>query len=410
MLPLLYNSEVAALMLIWYTWRKALIHYTMKKKSMLCGALFVLVVFVVAPPVIAKVSVSVNGSSNGTALYGYKGPSGIHSAIRVAKSGGSILKARSRAVFHQFKVIIGNEVVSNGTDGDDDLTHVRAGSMFYGKAKFIGARKGQTVKNFKIKYHVDGSLSCFTPDDSVPEGYSLASVETQVRFNGVNRFAGTASVDGLTGYDGGTGDLAGEFDGDTYSVSIDKDFTMPLGKVRDGRTYPMLFFGATLVSYASDVPIDYCEADFFNSSDMSVTEETKKKSGSVVFTSARNVETYAIPETYSFSTFPDVTVYIEDEDEEFLNSIDVNTVLLFDRLGDSGSLQPFGGIGDVGDADSDGIPDRGVVFLGLDTYNPNLYSLLYNYIFFPQDPLTLYIVGDTEDGEPFMSKLLFHVE
>lgn len=372
--------------------------------------LFLMVFFFGALPAIAKVTVSVNGSSNGTALYAYKGPSGIDRAIRVAKSGGSIVKARSRAVFHKFKVIIGNEVISSGTSGDDELTHVRAGSLFYGKAKFIGAKKGQKVNNFKIKYHIDGGLSCYTPDDSVPEGYSIANVETQVRFNGVDRFVGDATVDGLTGFDGGTGDLAGEFIGDTYDVTIDKDVTVPLGKVRDGRTYPMLFFGATLVSYAEDVPIDYCEADFFNTSDMSVSEETKKKSGSFVFTPARVVDTYADPSAFSFSTFPDVTVYVEDPDEELLNSIDVNTVQLFERLGDSGSVQPWGGILDVGDADQDGIPDRGLVFKGLDSDHENLYSILYNYIFFPQDPLTLYLIGETEDGEPFMSKLLFHVE
>lgn len=383
----------------------------MNKKITLFAALFGFVFFVMAVPVIAKVTVSVNGSSNGTVLYGYKGPSGIDAPIRTSQNGGSILRARARAVFHKFKVIIGNEVISSGTSGDDELTHVRAGSLFYGKAKFIGAKKGQKVNNFKIKYHIDGGLNCYTPDDSVPEGYSLASVETQVRFNGVDRFAGTAQVDGLTGFDGGTGDLAGEFIGDTYDVTIDKNVTVPLGKVRDGRTYPMLFFGATLVSYAEDVPIDYCAADFFNTSDMSVTEETKKKFGRFEFTPARNVTTYADPSAFNFSTFPDVTVYVEDPDEELLNSIDVNTVLLFERFGDSGYIQPWGGILDeVGDADQDGIPDRGLVFKGLDTEHQNLYSLLYNYIFFPQDPLNLYLVGDTEDGVPFMSKLLFHVE
>ncbi len=361
-------------------------------------------------PVQAKVTVAVEGTSNGELLYAWKGPSGLDTLIKASKSAGSIASAKARAVFHRFKVIIGNAVVSAGTTGDEDYTHVRAGSLFFGKAKFIGARKGQVVKNFKILYHINGRLRCYTPEQDLGEGYAMAQVETQVRFNGKNRFAGTATVDGVSGYDGGTGDLAGAFTGDTYDVTVDNDFTMPLGRVRDGRVYSMLFMGATLVSYGAEVPIDYCSADFYNSSDMSVAEETKQTKGYFKFTAAKPVAISADPQPFSFTNLPDVTIYVEDNNEDFLDEIDANTVQLFERIGDTGSIQPWGGILDTGDFDSDGTPDRGLVFKGYDADHTSLWDVLLNSYYGYKDNVYLYLIGETNNGVPFSGKLLFETE
>lgn len=346
----------------------------------------------------AKVSVSINGYSIDDVLSAYKGPSGIDSKITVSQSGGSISSAKARAVFHKHTVNIGNQVISAGTAGDDEATHVRAGSLFFGKARFVAAKPGAKVKNFKILYHLDGSLDCSTSDPDVPEGYALASVETEVNFNNINRFSGAATVDGASGYDGGSGDLAGKFSGSGNAVSIDRNVKVNLGTVRDGKSYPMLFFGATLVSYGADVPIDTCAADFLDTAEFSVAEDIVDSTGQFVITPAKPVTVSYSPNPWPLNTYPDLTIYIESSDEDLLNSIDVNTVQLYERLGDNGSIAAQS-LEDVGDYDSDGIPDRGVVFAGFDLYQQVLLVLL-GYT----DSATMFLIGETDAGTPFMGK------
>lgn len=360
----------------------------------------VMITLLMAMPLVsmAKVSVSINGYSIDDTLYAYKGPSGIDTKITVSQSGGSISSAKARAVFHKHNVNIGNQVISAGTNGDDVATHVRAGSLFYGKAKFVAAKKGARVKNFKIAYHLDGSLECSTPDEDVPEGYSMAYVETSVDFNNINRFSGTATVDGVAGFDGATGDLVGKFSGSGHEVTIERDVKVNLGTLKDGKSYPMLFFGATLVSYGADVPIDTCAADFFDSAQFSVDEDTADSKGQFVITPAQPVTVSYSPNPWPLGTYPDLTVYIEDSDEDLLNSIDVDTVQLYERLGDSGSIAAQS-LEEVGDYDSDGIPDRGVVFAGFDLYQQVLLVLL-GY----SDSATMFLIGETDEGTPFMGK------
>lgn len=372
--------------------------YTSQYMKHLLTSLFVSLLIVSPLASQAKVTAAINGYSIDDVLYAYKGPAGINTKITASATGGSIASAIARAVFHKYNVNIGNQVISAGTSGDPEATHVRAGSMFFGKAKFVAAKQGARVKNFKIVYHLDGSLDCTTPDPQVPEGYSIASVETEVDFNNINRFSGTATVDGATGFDGGTGDLAGKFSGSGNSVSIDKNVKVNLGTLKDGRSYPMLFFGATLVSYGNDVPITTCAADFLNSTQFSVDEDTADTKGKFVITPAQPVSVSYAPNPWPLGTYPDLTVYIENSDEAFLNSIDVTTVQLYERLGDNGEIAAQS-LEEVGDYDSDGVPDRGVVFAGLDLYQQVLLVLLgYG------NSATMYLIGETDAGVPFMGK------
>lgn len=347
----------------------------------------------------AKVTASVNGISNGTVLVGSKGPSGINQRMTVQKSGGSIRRAWARALFRKYDVAIGNEVIAKKTSGDHQATHVRAGSLFFGLAKFVAAKKGQTVRNFKIKYHVDGDLRCEATGKDIPADYSQAMVETQVRFNALNRFAGTGTVDGVTGFDGGTGNLAGKFKQESKKhVRIDRNFTLNLGTLTDGKKYPMLFFGATLVSFAPKVPIKSCAADFYDSSTFTVTEAQAKK-GKVVVTPATPVGLIAKPDPWSFKTGGTLKVSVEHQDTTLLNAIDVNTVQLFQRLGNSGSIQPTG-IEDIGDVDGDGILDRALTFDSL-----SLLQLFDLGIVGLTNRETLFLIAETTTGAALMGSV-----
>lgn len=345
----------------------------------------------------AKVSVTVNGQSNFNLLYGHKGPTGIDTKIKVSRSAGSIATAAARAIFHNHTVNIGNKVVSAGTDGDDYYTTVRAGSLFFGKAKFNAVTPRSTVRNFKINYKVDGSVECFTPDVSVPEDYAWAKVESQIRFNDHNKFAGTETVDGVTGDDGGTGDFVGKFSGDPYQMFIDHTFKVNLGTLRDGRSYPLLFFGATEVGYDADVEITDCAANFMNTSKFSVGSDTTTQKGIFKITPAKELDGVVDPQPWDLNTTPDVTVYVESGNETFLGNIDVNQVQLFERLGGSGSVQPSS-ILDVGDFDGDGIPDRGIVFDG-----STLAQVMEIELMGLKTTPTMYVIGETTAGKPFIS-------
>ena len=353
----------------------------------------------------AKTYVSINGISNGVALYAYKGPELLNKLAKVVKSGGSIAQAKARALFKKHTITIGNVVKSKGTQGDAESTHVRAGSLFFGKAKFKAAKKGQTVKNFPIVYHVDGDLKCYIPDEDVPEDYAIAYVETQVRFNNDDKFIGSALVDGRTGFDGGDGDLAGKFtEKDEYNVSIKKDFSVNLGNLKDGKTYPLLFFGATLVSYAADIPVDYCTADFYSTGEFGVSEKNKKSKGNFTFEPAVTVTATPDSQPWDRSDIPDITVYVESSNTTLINTIDVNQVQLFERLGDVGQIQPKS-ILDTGDFDGDGVSDRGIVFDGL-----QLYTILQLTTLGHKDNPLLYLIGETTSGTPFAGKFRFETQ
>lgn len=361
--------------------------------------------FLLAPvAAVAGVTTSIDGFSNGSLLFGWKATNTINRQITDSASGGTIKEAKNRAIFEKYRVRIGNKVVSTGTAGDEQLTHTRSGSIFFGKAKFIANKPGASVKNFKILYHMDGRLRCKTPDDSVPEGYSLARVETQVGFNGKTVFAGTGTVDGQVGFDGGGLNLAGKFSGSGHEVSIDRNFKLNLGTLKDGKKYPMLFFGATTVSYASDVPISYCEANFQKTSSFTVADDEVKKKGKLEIKPATQVGVSYSPRPWPLTTLPDVTVYLEHKNSALLKAIDINTVQLFTRLGDSGNLQPKS-MGEVSDVDSDGIPDRGIVFEGT-----KFYLLLDFVILGYTKTRTIYIIAETTAGQPLAGMTSFTAE
>lgn len=351
----------------------------------------------------AKVQVSVEGMSNGTLLYDFKGPKGLNERVTVNKSGGSIRTASARALFERYRVLIGNKVVSAGTTGDADLTHVPAGSLFFGMATFRAAKPGATVKNFKIQYHVDGALTCNVTDPNVPENYSLARVESEVRFNGVERFSGTATVDGVTGFDGGKGKFAGAFVGTKKSVKIDKNFILKLGTLRDGKKYPMFFYGATLVSYADKIPVQRCAAEFDKTSSFAVSKEEAQR-GRFTFQPAKIITATATPRPWPIYTYPDLTVTLEDANGALLDRIDRTTIRLFERLGDGGSLTPKS-ISDVDDADSDGVPDRSFVFDGF-----SLFQRLALTGFGPAREQRFLLVAETASAEPVLGVAAFTVE
>lgn len=353
-----------------------------------------------AEPAHAKVTVGIFGASNGSLILQDKGPSEINKRITIRQAAGTIKTAAARAFFEKYRIFIGNEVISTGTSGDPNFTHVSAGSLFAGTATFHAAKKGQTVKNFKIQYKATGQLKCKATGSDVSPDYSKATVETQVRFNNQNKFVGTATVDGVTGYDGGTGSFAGAFTGTKYNRAVNKTFKVKLGTLKDKQKFPMVFYGSTLVSYAQDVGVKNCAADFFNSSDFTVPPDEAKR-GNVEFKPAKKVNSFLQPQPWPLGTYPDVKVYLEDASSTFLNSIDVNTVQLFLRLGDAGSIQPSG-IEETGDTDSDGIPDRALTFDGFTMFQKQGLILL-GYL--NTDQLT--VIGETTGGDVFQSTASF---
>lgn len=82
-------------------------------------------------------------------------------------------------------------------------------------------------------------------------------------------------------------------------------------------------------------------------------------------TPAQSVTVSYSPNLRTLLTYRDLRVYIEHSDEDLLDKIDLNAIQLFERLGDNGSIAAQS-IAEVGDYDSDGIPDRGIIFRGLD--------------------------------------------
>jgi hypothetical protein len=144
------------------------------------------------------------------------------------------------------------------------------------------------------------------------------------------------------------------------------------------------------------VSIDACAADFLDTAKFSVDEDTADSKGQLVITPAKVVTISYEPNPWPLSTYPDLTVYVEDSNEALLNSLDIATIKLFERLGDDGSIVAQS-LGEVGDYDSDGIPDRAVLFSGLDFYQQVLLALL-GY----SDSATLYLIGETDDGTPLL--------
>lgn len=360
-------------------------------------ALILTTLIVLPQPAAAKVVISIDGFSNGTQLSGYKGPAGINQRISLSKSGGSVREAAARAVYEKYRIFLGNKEVSKGTKGDPQFTHVRGGSVFYGKATFHAAKKGASVKNFKLNYTMHGDLRCATTDKTVPENYSKASVEAQIRFNHKDVFAGSATVDGATGFDGGKLKLAGKFKAkSTKDVSINRVFPLNLGTLKDGQKYPTLFFGATLISYAADVPIKNCEANFQRTAEFSVPDDVAKKQGKFEYQPATAVSLVLKPQPWPLTQTQDLRVYVESANSSLLNTIDINTVQLFTRLGDSGSLQPTA-IEDTGDVDTDGVPDRALVFS-----QTSLIQLLDFQLLNLTQSGKLTLIGDTTAGEPFL--------
>lgn len=352
----------------------------------------------------ARVKVNITGRSDGEVLYASKGPAERNDRIRVTRSAGSILSASARAKFLKHSILIGNEVVSAGTEGDETQTLVRAGSLFFGKAKFNAVEEGATVENFNILYHLDGTVECFTEDADVPEGYAEAFVESQIRFNDDNKFAGSMTVDGVTGEDGGTGDFAGEFTGDVFQQTINQDFNVNFGTVTDGETYPLLFLGSTTVYYAADVPITDCAAQFLNSSSFHIDLPERETEGTFTLIAAKKLRAMVDPQPWERNSFDDVTVYVESENETLLENINLDEVQLFERIDDNGSVVPEA-MDEIGDFDADGIPDRGIQFNG-----ESLLNIMDIESSGLRETVKLFLIGETDAGRPFMSVFQFVTE
>lgn len=358
-------------------------------------------VFVVASMASAGVMVSVNGESNGVLLWGFDGPKRLGRLAKVAASGGSIKTARARGIFTKPQVIIANEVISRGTKGDPLLTHVRAGSLFYGKAKIVANKKGARIDNFVFNYKVNGLLKCKTPDPTIPSDYSKAFMETEVVFDNVDKFSGQAAQDG-TGPFSASGKLSGKFTKiSKYQRRINKLFPISLGRVRDGQIFTVLFSGSTGVSYGPDVPIDYCAADFMKTS----TYSAKDGQGATMkFIKARTIETFFDPDPFTiYAPSTELSVFLEAE-RALLEKIDMSTVRLYERIGDNGSITPSS-MNDIGDQDNDGKPDRALIFSGTDAA-ALLQLALYGYV--TQE--TLFVIGDTTDDQPFVASGVLRIQ
>lgn len=311
----------------------------------------------------ADIMTTINGDSNGVLLYGVSGPKKLGVMTNVSKTGGSIKEAKARGIYTKYRVDIGNEVIAKKTSGDPNMTHLRAGSLFYGIATVVANKKGATIKNFIINYKINGSLKCKADDPLVTKFHSRAYAETLVQFDNKTKFQGSAEQDGAGIFDGGKKKLASKFQQiDRYQASINKTFPIKLGTVRDGQKFHVLFLGDTVVSFAAETPIAYCAADFLKTSTFTEKAGQGAKMG---YRQAKKVKIAFDPTPFPLSQFfGDFKVYVEGP-ESLLKKIELETVKLYVRIGDNGAIKPVS-MDEIGDQDQDGKKDRALVFSGQD--------------------------------------------
>jgi len=331
-------------------------------------------------PLIAKVSVYTSGTSNGEDLSSAKGPKGLNKPVLTSSKGGSILSAAARSSFTKTKITHGNKVVSAGTAGDADLTHVNADSVFAGTATFT-SNDGNPVDNFTIDIGLSGSLKCKTPDPNIPAFFSLSQMAVDVYADGTERFSGTATQDG-SGLFTVSGDIASsDFKSSANRASIKKSFPINFGTLVDGQKLAFFFAGSTLVSYGADVPITYCSADFFSTDTF---QAAKGQAGKISISAAKTVKV----------EFQNSTLSIESADTALLEEISSAQVLI--SLG-AGAFTVSAA--DVADLDGDDIPD---LILNADTPSNQaaMISAIQN-----SSNNSLFVFGTTSTGDAFYGVL-----
>lgn len=334
----------------------------------------------------AKVTVSTGGSSDGDSLVSQKGPKGPNATVVTSTKGGSISRASARSLFTKKKITHGNKVVSAGTAGDADLTHVSANSFFAGTATFH-SDDGEPVENFTIDLGLSGSLRCKTSDPELGQGFSIAKMSTDVIVDGTSKFAGAATQDGSDIFTA-TGDLvSGDFTTAANSATLKKTFPISLGTLTDGQKLAFFFAGSTLVSYGEDVPITFCEADFFNTDTF---QATKNQGGKLTIAAGRPITVGLIDDP---DLAADEVLYIESPNATLLGSIDTVKVIV---AVDGGTFDA--GVGIVGDVDEDGIPD--LVITATNPIQSVLVTALQNSF-----NNTVIVYGETSDGEAVSGSL-----
>ncbi len=334
----------------------------------------------------AKVTVSTGGSSDGSSLVSTKGPKGPNATIVTSAKGGSITKASAKSLFTKKKITHGNKVVSAGTAGDEDLTHVSANSAFAGTATFH-SDDGEPVENFTIDMGLNGSLRCKNTDPELEPSFSLAKMSTDLVVDGAVKFAGAATQDGADVFTA-TGNLSsGDFTTASNSATIHKTYTISLGTLTDGQKLPFFFAGSTLVSYGEDVGITFCEADFFNTDTF---QATKAQGGKLTIAAGKPVTVGLIDDPDVVS---DEVLYIESPNATLLGSIDTVKVIV---AVDGGTFDA--GVGIVGDVDEDGIPD--LVITATNPIQSVLVTALQNSF-----NNTVIVYGETSNGEAVSGSL-----
>lgn len=327
----------------------------------------------------AKVTVTTGGSSIGSSLVSQKGPVGVNKNLITKAKGGSIATATAKSKFTKTKITHGNKVVSTGTGGDEEFTHVDANSFFAGTATFI-SDDGNPVENFTIDLGLSGTLKCKSPDETLPTFFSIAQMSTDVIVDGDSKFSGLAVQDG-SGPFTASGDIsAGDFTTGTNTASIKKSFLINLGTLTDGQKLAFFFLGSTLVSYGADVPITFCSADFFNTDTF---QATKNQSG--------KLKIEATGQSVSVDLIDDETLIIESSDDELLSDIASATVV----IGSGGGTFAVTA-GDVDDLDEDGISD---VVLTAENQSSMLSAILSSFT------NRVFVFGQTNAGEAFVGVL-----
>lgn len=320
----------------------------------------------------AQVIVSTGGTSDGQSLVSAKGPKGVNKLALTVAKGGSIATATARSIFTKKKITHGNKVVSAGTGGDAELTHVNANSSFAGIATFI-SDDGNPVENFTIDLGLNGTLRCKTPDPELPAFFSLAQMSTDLIVDGDLDFSGTATQDGAGPFSTSGSISTGDFTTGANTASIRKTFPINLGTLTDGQKLTFFFAGSTLVSYGADVPITYCSADFFNTDTF---QAAKKQGGKLNIAAGKTVKVEFVEDVLS----------IESSDTSLLS---ISTLRVVIATG-GGVFEASAGA--VGDVDEDGTSDVIVTA----TNQSSMISALNN-----SSNNTAFVFGVTTTGEAF---------
>lgn len=325
-------------------------------------------------PVSAKVLVSTGGTSDGDLVTSTKGPKGVKKLALTSAKGGSIATATARSIFTKTKITHGNKVVSAGTAGDEELTHVNANSSFAGIATFI-SDDGNPVNNFTIDLGLSGTLKCKTPDPEVPPFFSLAQMSTDVIVDGALSFTGTATQDGAGPFSASGNISTGDFTTGSNTASLHKTFLINLGTLTDGQKLAFFFAGSTLVSYGADVPITYCSADFFNTD----TFQASKKQGGKL--------TIAAGKTVTVEFIDDETLIIESSDTSLLSDIATLRVI----------IATGGGVFEASAGALDDVNDNGVSDVVVTATNQlSMISALQS-----SSNNTVFVFGQTSAGDVF---------